>query len=180
MPTRGSGLLHRLLLALPQQRCEGRITFKQRRMLRVFILQSPAFDNDQEMAQKYGKKAQNLSPPLEWQGAPEGTGSFALAFVDIDPVARDYVHWLVADISPQLNSLPEGAGGGRNSGFTEVKPYIGPFPPSGTHDYEFTLYALRTDRLGVPPGATLQQFRHAAEQNSLATATVVGKFTKIR
>jgi hypothetical protein len=180
MPTRGSGLLDRLLLALPQQRCEGRITFKQRRMLRVFILQSPAFDNDQEMAQKYGKKAQNLSPPLEWQGAPEGTGSFALAFVDIDPVARDYVHWLVADISPQLNSLPEGAGGGRNSGFTEVKPYIGPFPPSGTHDYEFTLYALRTDRLGVPPGATLQQFRHAAEQNSLATATVVGKFTKIR
>jgi Raf kinase inhibitor-like YbhB/YbcL family protein len=173
-------LLHRLLLALPQQRCEGRITFKQRRMLRVFILQSPAFDNDQEMAQKYGKKAQNLSPPLEWQGAPEGTGSFALAFVDVDPVARDYVHWLVADISPQLNSLPEGAGGGRNSGFTEIKPYIGPFPPSGTHDYEFTLYALRTDRLGVPPGATLQQFRHAAEQNSLATATVVGKFTKIR
>jgi Raf kinase inhibitor-like YbhB/YbcL family protein len=149
-------------------------------MLRVFILQSPAFDNDQEMAQKYGKKAQNLSPPLEWQGAPEGTGSFALAFVDIHPVARGYVHWLVADISPQLNSLPEGAGGGRNSGFTEVKPYIGPFPPSGTHDYEFTLYALRTDRLGVPPGATLQQFRHAAEQNSLATATVVGKFTKIR
>jgi hypothetical protein len=180
MPTRGSGLLDRLLLALPQQRCEGRITFKQRRMLRVFILQSPAFDNDQEMAQKYGKKAQNLSPPLEWQGAPEGTGSFALAFVDIDPVARDYVHWLVADISPQLNSLPEGAGGGRNSGFTEVKPYIGPFPPSGTHDYEFTLYALRTERLGVPLGATLQQFRHAAEQNSLATATVVGKFTKIR
>jgi Raf kinase inhibitor-like YbhB/YbcL family protein len=180
MPTRGSGLLHRLLLALPQQRCEGRIIFKQRRMLPVFILQSPAFDNDQEMAQKYGKKAQNLSPPLEWQGAPEGTGSFALAFVDVDPVARDYVHWLVADISPQLNSLPEGAGGGRNSGFTEIKPYIGPFPPSGTHDYEFTLYALRTDRLGVPPGATLQQFRHAAEQNSLATATVVGKFTKIR
>jgi Raf kinase inhibitor-like YbhB/YbcL family protein len=149
-------------------------------MLRVFILQSPAFDNGQEMAQKYGKKAQNLSPPLEWQGAPEGTRSFALAFVDIHPVARDYVHWLVADISPQLNSLPEGAGGGQNSGFTEVTPYIGPFPPSGTHDYDFTLYALGTDRLGVPEGATLQQFRQAAEQNSLATATLVGKFTKIR
>jgi Raf kinase inhibitor-like YbhB/YbcL family protein len=148
-------------------------------MLGVFILQSPAFENGQEMAQKYGNKAQNVSPPLEWQGAPLGTGSFALAFVDIHPVARGYVHWLVADISPHLNSLPEGAGGGRNSGFTEVKPYLGPFPPSGTHDYEFTLYALRTGRLGVPPGATLQQFRQAAEQNSLATATLVGKFTKI-
>jgi Raf kinase inhibitor-like YbhB/YbcL family protein len=149
-------------------------------MLRVFILQSPAFDNGQEMAQKYGKKAQNLSPPLEWQGAPEGTRSFALAFVDIHPVARDYVHWLVADISPQLNSLPEGAGGGRNSDLLEVKPYVGPFPPSGTHDYEFTLYALGTDRLGVGPGVTLQQFRQAAEQNSLATATLIGRFTKVR
>jgi Raf kinase inhibitor-like YbhB/YbcL family protein len=148
-------------------------------MLRVFMLQSPAFENGQEMPQKYGKKTQNVSPPLEWEGAPEGIGSFALAFVDIHPVARDYVHWLAADISPRLNSLPEGAAG-RNPGFTEVKAYVGPFPPSGTHDYEFTLYALRTDRLGVPPGSTLQQFRQAAEQNSLATATLIGKFTKIR
>ena len=42
---------------------------------------------------------------------------------------------------------------------------MGPFPPSGTHDYEFTLYALRTDRLGLQPGATLEAFRWAAEQN---------------
>jgi Raf kinase inhibitor-like YbhB/YbcL family protein len=148
-------------------------------MLRVLV-QSPGFEAGQEMPQKYGKKAQNVSPPLEWDDAPEGTKSFALAFVDIHPIARDYVHWLVVDISPQLNSLPEGAGGGRSSGFLEIEPYIGPFPPSGTHDYEFTLYALSADRLGVRPGATLQQFRQAAEQNSLATATLIGKFTKIR
>ena len=144
------------------------------------LVQSPGFEAGQEMPQKFGKKAQNVSPPLEWDDAPEGTKSFALAFVDIHPIARDYVHWLVADISPQLNSLPEGAGGGKSSGFLEVEPYIGPFPPSGTHDYEFTLYALSTDTLGVRPGATLQQFRQAAEQNSLATATLIGKFTKIR
>jgi phosphatidylethanolamine-binding protein (PEBP) family uncharacterized protein len=75
--------------------------------------------------------------------------------------------------------LPEGAAAERNPGFIEIKPYAGPFPPSGTHDYEFTLYALRTDRLGVRPGATLEEFRQAAEQNSLATATLIGKFTKI-
>jgi Raf kinase inhibitor-like YbhB/YbcL family protein len=146
----------------------------------VFRLKSPAFEDGQEIAQKYGKKAQNVSPPLEWDGAPEGARAFALAFVDIHPIARDYVHWLVTDISPQLSSLSEGAAGGRTSGFTEVTPYAGPFPPSGTHDYEFTLYALRTDSLGVRPGATLQEFRRAAEHNSLATATLIGKFTKIR
>jgi Raf kinase inhibitor-like YbhB/YbcL family protein len=146
----------------------------------VFGLKSPAFDDGQEMAQKYGKKAENVSPPLEWDGTPEGTKALALACVDIHPVARNYVHWLVADIDPQLSSLPEGAASDRNSGFSEIEPYAGPFPPSGTHDYEFTLYALRTDRLGVRPGATLQEFRQAASQNSLATATLIGKFTKTR
>jgi Raf kinase inhibitor-like YbhB/YbcL family protein len=146
----------------------------------VFRLKSPAFDDGQEMAQKYGKKIENVSPPLEWDGAPEGTRSFALALVDIHPVARDFLHWLVADISPQASSLPEGAASRRSPSCTEIKPYAGPFPPSGTHDYEFTLYALRTDTLGVRPGATLQEFRQAASQNSLGTASLIGKFTKIR
>jgi Raf kinase inhibitor-like YbhB/YbcL family protein len=145
----------------------------------MFRLHSPAFDDGQEMAKKYGKKAENVSPPLDWENAPEGTRSFVLSFVDLHPVAREYVHWLVADISPQLSSMPEGAAG-RPSGWKEIEPYVGPFPPSGTHDYEFTLYALGTDSLGLPPRATLQAFRRAAEQNSLATATLIGKFTKIR
>jgi Raf kinase inhibitor-like YbhB/YbcL family protein len=142
-------------------------------------LTSPAFEDGREIAQKFGKRAQNVSPPLQWDGVPDRTRSFALTVVDLHPVARGYVHWLIADLSPQLTSLPEGAAAERNPGFTEIKPYAGPFPPSGTHDYEFTLYALRTDRLGVRPGATLEEFRQAAEQNSLATATLIGKFTKI-
>jgi Raf kinase inhibitor-like YbhB/YbcL family protein len=145
----------------------------------VFRLKSPAFDEGQEIAQKFGKRAENVSPPLEWEGAPEGTRSFALTFVDLHPVARGYVHWLVADISPQVSSLPEGAASDPNPGFIQVEPYVGPFPPAGTHDYEFTLYALGIDRLGVQPGASLQGFRQAADRNSLAAATLIGKFTKI-
>src|SRR5512133_853278 len=146
----------------------------------MFSLSSPTFEDRQEMAQKFGKKIQNVSPPLEWEDPPEGTRSFALECVDIHPIATNFVHWLAADIGPQLNSLPEGAAGSRNPGFTEIKPYAGPFPPSGTHDYQFTLYALRTDRLGVRPGASLQEFRQAAKQNSLGEAILIGKFTKLR
>jgi Raf kinase inhibitor-like YbhB/YbcL family protein len=159
---------------------KGQLPVQGCKIAHVFIVKSPAFDDGEEIAQKYGKKIQNVSPPLEWDGAPDGTRSFALACVDIHPIARGYVHWLVADLSPQLSSLPEGAAGSSNPDFTEVKAYAGPFPPSGTHDYEFTLYALLTDTLGVRPGATLQEFRQAAEQNSLAAATLIGKFTKIR
>ena len=143
-------------------------------------LTSPAFEDGQEIAQKFGKRAQNISPPLQWDGVPNETRSFraqlrrppsggqrlrALAGRRPEPAAQ-----LVAGRSSSRTGIP---------GFTEVKPYAGPFPPSGTHDYEFTLYALRTDRLGVRPGATLPEFMQAAEQNSLATATLIGKFTKI-
>jgi Raf kinase inhibitor-like YbhB/YbcL family protein len=148
--------------------------------LPVFRVKSPAFDDGREMAQEYGSEAGNVSPPLEWEDAPQGTRSFALALVDIDLIARNYVHWLVSDISPKISSLPEAVSGDRTSAFNEIKPYIGPFPPYGTHDYEFTVYALRTDNLGVPHGASLQEFTQAAQRESLAAATLIGKFTKTR
>jgi phosphatidylethanolamine-binding protein len=46
--------------------------------------------------------------------------------------------------------MPPGSG--------EVKPYAGRFPPSGAHDYEFTLYALKTDRVDVPEKISFRRF----------------------
>ena len=70
--------------------------------------------------------------------------------------------------------------GDKTPAFKEIKPYIGPFPPHGTHDYEFTVYALRIDSLDVPHGASLEEFTQAAQRESLAAATLIGKFTKTR
>jgi phosphatidylethanolamine-binding protein (PEBP) family uncharacterized protein len=61
----------------------------------------------------------------------------------------------------------------------QLKPYAGPFPPSGTHDYELTLYALDAERLDVPTDAALQEFTGAVEPHTLGTAKLVGKFTKV-
>jgi Raf kinase inhibitor-like YbhB/YbcL family protein len=147
----------------------------------MFRLTSPAFDDGQEMAQKFGKKAQNVSPPLAWEDAPEGTKGFAIALVDRHPVADNYLHWLLDGIDPDRSSLEEGAAGGpgRLAGARELKPYVGPFPPSGTHDYELTIYALDTQQLDLPGNAGLEEFTRAAEAHSVATATLVGKFTKL-
>jgi Raf kinase inhibitor-like YbhB/YbcL family protein len=147
----------------------------------MFRLTSPAFDDGQEMAQKFGKKAQNVSPPLAWEDAPEGTKGFAIALVDRHPVADNYLHWLLDGIDPDRSSLEEGAAGGPGglAGARELKPYVGPFPPSGTHDYELTIYALDTQQLDLRGNAGLEEFTRAAEAHSVATATLVGKFTKL-
>jgi phosphatidylethanolamine-binding protein (PEBP) family uncharacterized protein len=42
------------------------------------------------------------------------------------------------------------------------------------------LYALNTDRTDLPEKASLDAFMSALEPHLLATATLVGKFTKIR
>jgi Raf kinase inhibitor-like YbhB/YbcL family protein len=147
----------------------------------MMVLSSSAFEDAQEIPQKHGKKIENLSPQLSWKDAPSETKSFALSVVDRHPVAGNYVHWLVVDMDAGVTSLKEAASGAAMpTGSREVKPYAGPFPPSGTHDYEFTLYALRTDRLDLPEKVSLEAFTKAADANALATAKLVGKFTKIR
>jgi Raf kinase inhibitor-like YbhB/YbcL family protein len=130
----------------------------------MMVLSSSAFEDGQEIPEKHGKKIANVSPPLSWEAAPRATRSFALSVVDRHPVAGNYVHWLVVDIGAEVTSLPEAAAGAAMpAGSREVSPYAGPFPPSGTHDYEFTLYALKTDRLDLPGKVSLEAFTKAVE-----------------
>ncbi|MDV3222127.1 YbhB/YbcL family Raf kinase inhibitor-like protein [Intrasporangium sp.] len=142
-------------------------------------LTSSSFAPSQEIPQKYGKRADNTSPQLAWTDAPAGTRSFALTVVDWHPVAQGYIHWMVCELPATTSALDEGAASGAMPpGARQVRPYAGPFPPSGTHDYEFTLYALDVERLDVPDGAPLDAFMSAAQPHTLATATLVGRFTR--
>jgi Raf kinase inhibitor-like YbhB/YbcL family protein len=147
----------------------------------MMVLSSSAFQDGQEIPQRHGKKITNVSPQLSWNGAPEATRSFALSMVDRHPVAGDHVHWLVVDLPAGVTLLREAASGAAMpAGSREVRPYAGPFPPSGTHDYEFTVYALGTERLELPAKVSLDAFVKAVEPHTLAAARLVGRFTKRR
>ena len=76
-------------------------------------LTSAAFADSAEIPQRHGKKIDNISPPLSWADAPAGVQSFALSVVDWHPVARNYVHWLVVDLGPDVSALAENAATGR-------------------------------------------------------------------
>lgn len=152
-------------------------------------ISSRAFAPNGQIPSKYTCEGVDVSPPLAWSGAPEGTKSFVLIIDDPDapdPKAPEttWVHWLLYDLPPDAAGLPEGASddglpAGIGEGLNDWKRtgYGGPCPPKGRHRYFHKLYALDTtlSDLGTP---TKSQLERAMEGHVLAQAEVVGTYQK--
>lgn len=139
---------------------------------------SPAFAAGAAIPRTYTCRGANESPPLQWSGVPAGAARLALVVADPDAPGGTYVHWVLLDIDPEVTSLPRGAGpagahAARNSG--GHARYDGPCPPSGTHHYRFTVYALRA-ATGLPDGADLETALAAVDESAVARGTLVGTF----
>ena len=124
-------------------------------------IRTPVFHEGGSIPARYTCDGEDVSPPLEWSGVPEGAKSLALTCDDPDAPSGLWVHWVVFDLPPSVTGLAEGvppnpeiSGGGRQgkNDFRKIG-YGGPCPPSGTHRYVFTLYALDSPS-GLPAGAT--------------------------
>lgn len=82
-----------------------------------FKIDSPAFADNAIMASKYAGKGgprkcdgENVSPPLAWSGAPDGTKSFAIIVHDAaGNRGLGVTHWVGYGISADTNQLSEGA-----------------------------------------------------------------------
>jgi len=156
------------------------------------LIKSESYRDGERMPAKYANMGveggENLSPPFKWEGAPEGTKSFALAMIDHHPVAREFVHWLVVDIPASVSSVEGGASGTDRmpAGSIELNTtyatpvYGGPRPPAGTgdHPYETTLYALNVESLGLDEDANIEDFCEVVEGKVLAKASLTGMFSQ--
>ena len=152
----------------------------------AFTLRSPAFDGGGDMPARYSCKGEDVSPALEWIGAPSKTASFAIIMEDPDAPGGLWVHWVLWNLPPSKHSLPEnvskrdeqddGSRQGRNS-FGKVG-YNGPCPPMGQkHRYFFRAYAL-DQKLDLAPGATRDQLDAAMKGHMLAQSDYVGEFER--
>jgi Raf kinase inhibitor-like YbhB/YbcL family protein len=106
-------------------------------------IKSPAFQNGQEIPDLYTPKGSNINPPLTFDQIPQQAQSLALVVSDPDAPSGTFYHWAI--LMPRkdgLNedSLPDDATPIPNN--LGQKQYTGPNPPSGTHRYIFSLYAL--------------------------------------
>jgi len=146
-----------------------------------FILTSPSFTDGTSIRGRYSCDGADLSPALAWEGAPAETAAFAL-IVD-DPDAKGYVHWVIFDLPGGTSgSLPEDvarsvSSQGRND-FGRVG-YGGPCPPSGTHHYRFTLYAL-SQPLRFPGNPSADLVRSGVAPVLLGRTTLTATYTRQR
>ena len=157
--------------------------------LMSLTITSSAFSQNGEIPAKYTCDGKDVSPPLAWSGLPAGTKSLAL-IVD-DPDAPDpaapkmtWVHWVLYDIPPGANGLPEGVKPGElpkgtKEGLNDWKRtgYGGPCPPIGRHRYFLKLYALDVvlPELGK---ATKQDLERAMKGHVLVSAELVGTYKR--
>jgi Raf kinase inhibitor-like YbhB/YbcL family protein len=151
-------------------------------------LTSPAFKPNGHIPSRYTCEGDDVSPPLAWDGVPQGAKSLALIVDDPDapdPKApqRVWVHWVVYNIPPDTKSLPENAGKtelpqGTAIGLNDYTKagYGGPCPPIGRHRYFHKLYAL--DSALDLKEATKAQLEQAMKGHVLANAQLIGTYQK--
>ena len=118
----------------------------------------------------------NTSPELSWEEVP---GAEVYLVYMIDPDGFNWVHMNTVTSS---TSLPAGA---------VTSEYVGPYPPSGTHEYVVYVFALRSAKDGYPGdvdhmsdgisslGSMVNTFENGESGNVIAYGTVSGTFSHV-
>jgi Raf kinase inhibitor-like YbhB/YbcL family protein len=150
-----------------------------------FTLTSDDFNANGPIPARFTCDGQNTSPALTWHDAPANAAAFALIVDDPDAPSGTFTHWVLFNLPAGTSSLPrgvpttdkldngalQGANGAGGTGYT------GPCPPSGTHHYHFTLYAL-DGTLNLGAGAAKQQVLDAMKGHIVAQAEIVGTYRR--
>lgn len=153
-----------------------------------FQLSSPDIAEGQQLNaaqvfQGFGCEGGNVAPTLSWQGAPEGTKSFAVTAYDPDaPTGSGWWHWFAFNIPSDVTELPGGAPLNADSveltndygttGFGGACP-----PPGEVHRYHFTVHALGTT-LELDDSVSNALAGFMVNANSLASSTITAVYNR--
>ena len=137
----------------------------------------------------FGCQGQNISPQIAWRHAPAGTKSFAVTLYDPDaPTGSGWWHWTVFNIPAGTSSLARGAGAadgkqlpaGAAQGRTDfgAPGFGGACPPAGDkpHRYQFTVWALNTERLPLNEQASGAMVGFMLHAHALGKAQLTARY----
>lgn len=134
----------------------------------------------------FGCTGKNQSPQLSWSNPPGGVKSYAITVYDPDaPTGSGWWHWVVFDIPGNVHELVANAGNltanlapkGAIQSVTNygAAGYGGPCPPEkhGLHQYIVTVYALKTNKLGLEASTNPAIVGYYLWNNTIAKASLV-------
>lgn len=144
-----------------------------------FELSSIAFENNGTIPSKYTCDGDGISPPLTISGVPQTAQSLALTVVDIDAPRGPFTHWTVWNIPINTTGFSAGQSISFPQGMTSAgkSDYKGPCPPSGTHRYFFTLYALDTV-LNLDQNATRDVLEQTIVGHVIDKSVLLGTYSR--
>jgi Raf kinase inhibitor-like YbhB/YbcL family protein len=138
---------------------------------------STAFSHNGHIPPRYTCEGENINPPLEIGNIPEEAKTLAIIVEDHDASKSNFVHWLVWNISPNeaiAEKSNPGISGTNDFGKTG---YGGPCPPSGSHRYFFTVFALDIG-LDLLIGADKNDLMDAMRGHIVDKAELMGHYQK--
>ena len=160
----------------------------------TFTLSSKTLGGEATLKEEFngfGCMGENESPQLSWKNAPEATKSFAITMYDPDaPTGSGWWHWIVFNIPTSTTELVANAGDikldltpeGTIQSITNygAQGYGGPCPPQGhgLHQYIITVYALKTDILGLDENTNPAVVGYYLWNNTIAKASIVSYYKR--
>lgn len=146
----------------------------------MLTVTSPAFSPNADLPKKYSCDGKGVNPPLSISNVPAKAKSLALIVDDPDAPMGTFTHWLVWNIDPKNatiaeNSRPTNAAFGTNG--AGKLDYEAACPPSGTHHYNFKVYALDSE-LSLHPGASRQELEDAMKNHILDEGSLTATYSR--
>jgi len=145
--------------------------------MRELAVTSPVFVDGGRIPLKYTCDGDNVNPPLNIKGIPEGTKSLVLIVDDPDAPMGTWVHWVVWNIPPKEEIRENSVPGTEGMNDFRKRSYGGPCPPSGTHRYFFRVYALDT-KLDLAPSSRKKDVEGAMKGHIIAEGQLVGLYSR--
>jgi len=141
-------------------------------------LTSSRFRHNGGFPEEFACDGDGVNPPLDISNVPKRAKSLALVLRDPDAVEGIFIHWILWNMDPktesiEIDSVPKGASQGVTT--NKKNHYVPPCPPSGTHRYFFTLYAL-DKHLTLPSTTTVEQLNAAMDGHVVDKAELMALY----
>lgn len=144
---------------------------------KTITVTSPAFRPNQPIPSRYSCDGAGISPPLAWHGVPARARALALVVDDPDAPGGTYTHWVVLGIPVHTTSVGADAtpaGGTVITNSAGKQAYAPLCPPSGTHHYRFTVYAVSA--MIKPSDRSLKSGLDAIAEHTMAWGRLTGTY----